>query len=72
MSKIVMVDQEQITRAFYDGLTPFEQGYASYFQACWKGSEIPDKNPYPSGSAEYGAWNAGQSHAVIAAIDAEE
>jgi hypothetical protein len=70
MSRIVMVDQERITRAFYDRLTPFEQGYASYFQAHWEGSEIPDKNPHPPGTTEHIKWNDGQRQAVVAATDA--
>lgn len=68
----VMVDKERVTRAFYDTLTPFEQGYTSYYQAAWPDAEIPSKCPYPAGSQNAIDFAAGELQAMIAVMDTEE
>ena len=68
----VMVDKERVTKAFYDTLTPFEQGYTSYFQAHWPGAEIPKECPYQSDSQEAADFSRGESAAVLAVMDCEE
>ncbi len=68
----VMVDTERVTKAFYDTLTPFEQGFTTYYQAAWPGAEIPSECPYPAGSKEAADFAAGEQAAIIAVMDTEE
>lgn len=68
----IQVDKERVSKEFYNTLTPFEQGYTTYFQAEWPHAEIPKSNPYPEGTQKYQDWNDGTQAAVIAAMDVEE
>jgi hypothetical protein len=65
----IMVDEQRITKDFYDKLTPFEQGYATYFQAEWPNAEIPKECPYPQGSPEAIQFANGEQAAVVAVTD---
>jgi DNA-directed RNA polymerase subunit RPC12/RpoP len=62
-----------ITRAEWQTLPPFRQGYAMYMQASWPTSELADvKNPYAKDSSEWTAFRQGEQRAVLDAQDGEE
>lgn len=60
--------QTPLTKKDWLAATPRMKGYISYYQAAWNPA-IPDKNPYPKGSAR---WNLFQRGAVQAAIEVQE
>jgi len=62
-----------VTKAEYERLPPWEQGYAVYWQAEQPGSELKDcqENPYPPGSRERQAWDDGAEAAMIHAQDSD-
>jgi hypothetical protein len=43
----------------FNSLSPFQQGYACYFQASWPESPIVDTNPYKPDSDASKLFNAG-------------
>lgn len=66
-------ERKLVTRADYDKLHPFAQGYVVYMQAEWPGSELKDcGNPYPLASDDHFEWAKGQALAVQHAQDSEE
>lgn len=68
---MIDLDKQLLTAEQYTQLTPFEQGFASYWQGYYN-PDIPQLCIYAKGSAEAAKWAAGQNQAVIAAIDSEE
>lgn len=60
-----------ITKAEYDALTPYQQGYVCYMQACLLGSEIPDCCPYGKGTQEAEEWGRGSFAGILEAQDEE-
>ena len=66
--------RQLITKAKYDRLPAWEQGYAVYWQAEQPGSELRDHqaNPYPPGSAKRQAWDDGAEAACLHAQDSED
>jgi hypothetical protein len=69
---MIRVDQQRVSRAVYDTLTPYEQGYTSYFQSYWPKSEIPKMCHHPQDSEAAVQWRAGSKAAMIAVLDVEE
>ena len=63
--------QKKITRAVYDSLSPYNQGYASYMQAAWN-PEVPKKCPFKSDSQEAVQRADGQHAAYLAVLELEE
>jgi hypothetical protein len=54
-----------MTRAEYDRVSPYTQGYAVYWEGNHPESELHGlTNPYAEGSPEYAAWNRGQTAAA--------
>jgi len=62
-----------ISRAEYDALNAFSQGYAVYWEGDQPGSELHGlTNPYAAGTPEHDEWNRGQVLATQNAQDSEE
>lgn len=59
------------TRAEYDALTPYAQGYATYMYAEHQGADIPKTNPYSPDSREYKTWARGNFQAMLNVQDEE-
>jgi hypothetical protein len=68
--KNVQEKQEAIPLNIYARMSPYDQGYASYYQAVWN-PEVPEKCPYPDNSAEARHWHQGAFQAYLTVIDAE-
>jgi hypothetical protein len=67
------MSQNLLTKAEYDKLTPFQQGYVIYMQAEWPGSELKGLDcHYPAGSKEDIQWHDGQLRATLSVMDSEE
>jgi hypothetical protein len=60
------------TRAEYDKLKPYEQGYVTYMRASWPGARLPKRNPYPKGSKKAAEWTRGTLAAVLDVVDTQE
>ena len=58
-----------VTLERYDTFSAWDQGYVSYMEAAWPGSEIPDTNPYPVGSPEYDEWKLGRWAAYMETLE---
>lgn len=67
-----MSEIKLLTRAQYDALPPYEQGYATYMQAEHKGADLPKTNPYPANSREALQWERGSFQAMLAVQDEED
>ena len=62
-----------ITRAEYDKMPPYRQGFVVYMYGEWPGSELKGlTNPYPEGSTKADLWDRGNFQAMMAAQDSEE
>ncbi len=62
-----------LTKAEYNKLKPFDQGYVVYMQAEWPMSELKGLgNPYPRGSRQSKQWNAGGSAAMMSVLDGDD
>jgi hypothetical protein len=63
-----------VTLAEFKVMTPRRQGYVSYMQAEWPGSELKkhQRNPYKLGSQEHVEFGDGQTLGVLEAQDSEE
>lgn len=62
-----------ITRAEWEKLSPFRQGFALYMQGSWPTSELAGvKNPYDKTSDEWTEFRRGEQQAVLDAQDGEE
>lgn len=62
-----------LTRAEWEKLSPFAQGYAIYMQEAHPGSELKGlTNPYPSGSTEAKEYDRGEFQATLDVQDGEE
>ena len=64
--------EDLLTLEEYNGLSPLEQGFASYMQSSWEESNIPGKNPYNEGTEEFEEFKDGSFRAMIVAQDFEE
>jgi hypothetical protein len=62
------------TFAEYKKLTPREQGYVSYMQAEWPGSELKthQRNPYRRHTDDWAEFEAGQLVGMMEAQDSED
>lgn len=62
------------TRADYNKMTPFQQGFCSYFYSAWPDSEVPNEshNPYPVSTPAHEMFLMGVQKAVQIAQDSEE
>jgi hypothetical protein len=59
-----------ITKAEYDTLKPYTQGYAVYWEGSQPASELRGlANPYDDGTAAHAEWLRGYN---AAALDAQE
>lgn len=69
-----MPEPKLTTLAQFRQMKPFQQGYVSYMEAEWPGSELKgkDRNPYEFASDAYRQFDAGQQAAVLVAQDSEE
>ena len=67
----IPVGQKLITTERYNSLTPYQQGYASYFQGEWN-SNVPNGCPYNKDTQEYNEWNQGNFQAMLVVQDSEE
>jgi hypothetical protein len=64
---------ELLTKAAYDALSPWRQGYMHYMQEAQPGSMLAGTgNPYAAGTREHESWNEGQMQACLVAQDSEE
>ena len=62
-----------VTRAEYEMMTPYTQGYTWYWEGEQPGSELRGlTNPYAEGTAECAEWRRGASQAALDAQDGEE
>lgn len=62
-----------VTRAEWQDLAPYYQGYASYAQGSWPTSELSHaSNPYEEGSAAWKKFRQGEHRAMLDAQDGEE
>ena len=68
-----MSDNKLYTKAEYDKLPPYEQGFIQYWQGEQPGSELKRARcHYPKESSERAEWDRGQLQATLAAQDGEE
>jgi hypothetical protein len=68
-----MAEVKLVTKAEWDGMDPFVQGYVVYMQGDLPGSELKRlRNPYQEGTNNHIKYNNGQAHAVLIAQDSEE
>ena len=62
-----------VSRAEWQKLAPFRQGYIFYMQASWWTSELKDEgNPYAEGTPQWTAFREGEQRAMLSAQDGEE
>lgn len=63
-----------MTRAEYDALPPFEQGYATYMWACHEGSQVPNKCPYDAlrEATQKAEFERGEFAAILAVQDLDD
>lgn len=61
-----------MTREEFDKLPPRSQGFVSYMQAEWPGSDLPKACIYPEGTQPAEEWAAGAFAAALEAQDSEE
>lgn len=68
---MIDIDKQLLTAEQYANLTPFEKGFASYWQGA-RNPAVPDSCPFTKGSHEAAQWISGQRQAVVAAMDVED
>jgi hypothetical protein len=62
-----------LSRAEWDRLSPFRQGFAVYMQSAWPRSELRGvKNPHAAGTKEHDDFVHGEHRAMLDAQDGEE
>ena len=62
-----------MSKAEYDRVSPYTQGYAVYWEGDQEGSELKGlTNPYAAGTKAHDDWNRGQQAATQDAQDSEE
>lgn len=63
-----------MTKEQFERLEPRPRGYAVYLLGAREDQpNVPDEsNPYPKGSTEWEAWNAGAQAAYLEVLDGEE
>jgi hypothetical protein len=62
-----------LTKAEYDKLKPYQQGYIHYMQEAHPGSELAGlPNPYSRDSKEHSQWDEGQMAAMLDVQDQED
>ncbi len=67
-----MSEQRQpYTRAEYDAMSPYAQGYVSYCQAAWN-KDVPECCPHPADSPQQRDWNEGQHDACLDVQDEDD
>ena len=63
--------QRPLTRAVYDTLSCFAQGYASYMQGTWNPA-VPNYRPHAAGTQMRAEWERGNAKAYQDVQDGEE
>lgn len=62
-----------VTRAEWEALSPFQQGFTLYMQSAWPTSELRgEKNPYAANTPAWSAFQEGGHRAMLCTTDGEE